>query len=154
MRSTVNNAVKFRGIGLHSGQSVVLTVAPAAAHTGIVFHRIDAGPAARAIPARYDLVSDTHLCTGLANGDGLSVGTVEHLMAALAGCGITDARITLDGPEVPIMDGSAVVFVREGGGTFAGAVFRDGIQRQLFRPGDRQAVEISGSGRQRRCLRA
>jgi UDP-3-O-[3-hydroxymyristoyl] N-acetylglucosamine deacetylase len=160
MRSTVNNAVKFRGIGLHNGQPVVLTVAPAAVHTGIVFHRTDVDPAARPIPARYDLVSDTHLCTGLANGDGLSVGTVEHLMAALAGCGITDARITLDGPEVPIMDGSAVVFVRErddgrqGGGTFTGAAFRDGIQRQLFRPGDRQAVEIPGSDRQRRCLRA
>jgi UDP-3-O-[3-hydroxymyristoyl] N-acetylglucosamine deacetylase len=78
-----------------------------------MFHRTDADPAARPIPASYDLVSDTQLCTGLANGDGLSVGTVEHLMAALAGCGITDARITLDGPEVPIMDGSAVVFVRE-----------------------------------------
>jgi UDP-3-O-[3-hydroxymyristoyl] N-acetylglucosamine deacetylase len=113
MRSTINNAVKFRGIGLHNGQPVVLTVAPAAVHTGIVFHRTDADSAARPIPARYDLVSDTQLCTGLANGDGLSVGTVEHLMAALAGCGITDARITLDGPEVPIMDGSAVVFVRE-----------------------------------------
>jgi UDP-3-O-[3-hydroxymyristoyl] N-acetylglucosamine deacetylase len=113
MRRTVNNAVRFRGVGLHSGQPVVLTVAPAAAQTGIVFRRTDAGPAAQPIPARYDLVHDTHLCTGLANGDGLAVGTVEHLMAALAGCGISDARITLDGPEVPILDGSAVVFVRE-----------------------------------------
>jgi len=113
MRSTVNNAVKFRGIGLHGGQPVVLTVAPAAANTGIVFHRADAGPAARPIPARYNFVNDTYLRTGLINGDGLSVGTVEHLMAALSGCGITDARITLDGPEVPIMDGSAVCFVHE-----------------------------------------
>ena len=113
MRRTVNNAVKFRGIGLHGGQPVVLTVAPAAADTGIVFHRSDAGPAARPIPARYDAVDVTHLRTVLTNGDGLSVGSVEHLMAALAGCGISDARITLDGPEVPVMDGSAVVFVRE-----------------------------------------
>jgi UDP-3-O-[3-hydroxymyristoyl] N-acetylglucosamine deacetylase len=113
MRRTVNKAVRFRGVGLHSGQPVVLTVAPAAADSGIVFRRIDAGPAARPIPARYDCVNDTHLCTGLANGDGLAVGTVEHLMAALAGCGISDARIDLDGPEVPIMDGSAMAFVRE-----------------------------------------
>jgi UDP-3-O-[3-hydroxymyristoyl] N-acetylglucosamine deacetylase len=121
MRRTVNKAVKFRGVGLHGGQPVVLTVAPAAADMGIVFHRTDAGPAARPIPARYDLVSDAHLCTRLTNGDGLSVCTVEHLMAALAGCGISDARITVDGPEVPIMDGSAVVFVRE----FMGAGIRD-----------------------------
>ena len=112
MRRTLNNAVRFRGTGLHNGQPVVLSVAPASAQTGIVFRRTDADPAARPIPARYDMVSDTHLCTRLANGDGLSIGTVEHLMAALAGCGITDARIALDGPEVPIMDGSAVVFVR------------------------------------------
>ncbi len=113
MRRTVNKAVRFRGVGLHGGQPVVLTVAPAAAETGIVFRRTDAGPAARPIPARYDLVHDTHLCTRLSNDDGLSIGTVEHLMAALAGCGISDARIAVDGPEVPIMDGSAVVFVRE-----------------------------------------
>ncbi|MHA1529154.1 MAG: UDP-3-O-acyl-N-acetylglucosamine deacetylase [Alphaproteobacteria bacterium] len=113
MRRTVNEAVRFRSIGMHGGQPVVLTVAPGAAQTGIVFHRTDAGPAARPIPARYDFVTDTHLNTGLANGDGLAIGTVEHLMAALAGCGISDARITLDGPEVPIMDGSAVAFVRE-----------------------------------------
>ena len=113
MRRTLNNAVRFRGIGLHGGKAVALTVAPAAAQTGIVFRRTDAGPAARPIPARYDFVKDTHLCTRLANGDGLAVGTVEHLMAALAGCGISDAWIAVDGPEVPIMDGSAVAFVRE-----------------------------------------
>ena len=113
MRRKVNNAVKFRGIGLHSGQPVALTVAPASAQTGIVFRRTDAGPDARPIPARYDFVSDTRLCNCLANGDGLTIATVEHLMAALSGCGISDARIAVDGPEVPIMDGSAVVFVRE-----------------------------------------
>jgi UDP-3-O-[3-hydroxymyristoyl] N-acetylglucosamine deacetylase len=112
MHSTVNDAVKFRGVGLHNGQPVVLSVAPAAAKSGIVFHRTDAGSAARPILARYDFVSNAQLCTRLTNGDGLSVSTVEHLLAALAGCGITDASISLDGPEVPIMDGSAVEFVR------------------------------------------
>lgn len=113
MRSTVNEAVKFRGIGLHSGQPVALSVAPAAANSGIVFHRTDAGAAAGPIPARHDLAGAAQLRTRLTNGAGLSVDTVEHLLAALAGCGITDARITLDAPEVPILDGSAVVFVRE-----------------------------------------
>lgn len=113
MRSTVDGAVKFRGIGLHGGQPVDLTVAPAPANSGIVFHRTDVGPLAEPIRARYDFVSNALLCTRLTNGAGLSVSTVEHLLGALTGCGITDARITLDGPEVPIMDGSAISFVRE-----------------------------------------
>jgi UDP-3-O-[3-hydroxymyristoyl] N-acetylglucosamine deacetylase len=141
MRRSVNKAVKFRGIGLHGGQPVVLTVAPAAANAGIVFHRTDAGSAARSIPARYDFVDDTHLCTRLTNGDGLSIGTVEHLMAALAGCGITDARITLDGPEVPIMDGSAVVFVRE----FARVGIRDlGVPCRAIRVLEPVSVRMEG----------
>jgi UDP-3-O-[3-hydroxymyristoyl] N-acetylglucosamine deacetylase len=141
MRSTVNNAVKFRGIGLHGGQPVVLTVAPAAANTGIVFHRTDAGSTARPIPARYDFVNDTYLRTGLSNGDGLSVGTVEHLMAALSGCGITDARIALDGPEVPIMDGSAVCFVRE----FARVGIRDlGVPCRAIRVLEPISVVVDG----------
>jgi UDP-3-O-[3-hydroxymyristoyl] N-acetylglucosamine deacetylase len=113
MRRTITNAVQFCGIGLHGGRPVTMIVAPATALAGIVFQRTDAGPATRPILARYDCVIDTHLCTRLSNSDGHVVGTVEHLMAALAGCGISDARITLDSPEVPIMDGSAVVFVRE-----------------------------------------
>jgi UDP-3-O-[3-hydroxymyristoyl] N-acetylglucosamine deacetylase len=113
MRSTLNKAVKFRGIGLHCGQPVTMTVAPAAADTGIVFHRTDAGAGASPIPASYENVGEARLCTKLVNSDGLSVSTVEHLMAALSGCGVTDARVALDGPEVPIMDGSAVAFVRE-----------------------------------------
>jgi UDP-3-O-[3-hydroxymyristoyl] N-acetylglucosamine deacetylase len=112
MHSTVNNAVKFRGVGLHCGQPVVLSVAPAAAKTGILFNRTDTGSAVRPIPARYDFVSSAQLCTRLTNDDGLSISTVEHLLAALAGCGITDASVSLDGPEVPIMDGSAIDFVR------------------------------------------
>ncbi|MEO1775743.1 MAG: UDP-3-O-acyl-N-acetylglucosamine deacetylase [Pseudomonadota bacterium] len=111
MRYTLSRAVVFRGTGLHSGQPVVARVAPAAAGAGIAFCRTDVAVGTGWIPARYDLVSDTRLCTKLTNGDGVSVGTVEHLMAALAGCGIADATVTLDGPEVPIMDGSARTFV-------------------------------------------
>lgn len=98
-----------------------MTVAPAAAGSGILFRRSDAGPGARPVPARHDHVAATRLCTRLANADGLSVGTVEHLMAALAGCGITDALISLDAPEVPAMDGSALPFLR----AFVAAGFQD-----------------------------
>ncbi|MEO0992781.1 MAG: UDP-3-O-acyl-N-acetylglucosamine deacetylase [Pseudomonadota bacterium] len=112
MRSTVKAAIPFQGTGLHSGRMVRLRLCPAASGTGIVFRRTDVALDQGTIPARYDLVTDTTLCTKLTNEFGVSVGTVEHLMAALAGSGVSDALITLDGPEVPIMDGSAVPFVR------------------------------------------
>ncbi|MEO1458297.1 MAG: UDP-3-O-acyl-N-acetylglucosamine deacetylase [Pseudomonadota bacterium] len=111
MRYTVQRAVVFRGVGLHGGQPATATVCPALAGHGIVFERTDVAPGTGVVPARYDLVNDTRLCTKLENAHGVSIGTVEHLMAALAGVGIADARITLDGPEVPIMDGSAREFV-------------------------------------------
>ncbi len=109
MRRTLSAPVEFQGTGLHGGQSAHLTVTPASAGHGIVFYRSDV--ANGRIPARFDLVSDTRLCTKLTNEAGVSVGTVEHLMAALAGCGISDALVELDGPEVPIMDGSSAGFV-------------------------------------------
>lgn len=109
MHSSLSRQIEFRGTGLHGGQPVKMTVRPAAAGHGIVFHRTDVSDGL--VPARYDLVSDTRLCTKLTNDHGVSIGTVEHLMAALAGCGISDALIELDGPEVPIMDGSASDFV-------------------------------------------
>jgi UDP-3-O-[3-hydroxymyristoyl] N-acetylglucosamine deacetylase len=141
MRRTVKNAVKFHGTGLHGGLPVTMTVAPAAAHTGIVFQRTDAGLAAQTVSASYDRVIDTHLSTRLSNGDGIVVGTVEHFMAALAGCGISDARITLDSPEVPIMDGSAVVFVRE----FLRAGIRDlGVPWRVIRVLEPVCVQMEG----------
>lgn len=109
MHRTLAKPVEFAGTGLHGGQSVAMTVRPADAGHGIVFQRTDV-PNGR-VPARYDLVTDTRLCTRLTNAQGVSVGTVEHLMAALAGCGISDALIQVDGPEIPIMDGSSADFV-------------------------------------------
>ena len=108
---TVRAGVVFNGVGLHGGQAVTMQVAPAPAGHGILFRRTDLAPGAGDIPARWDLVVDTRLCTRLGNAHGASVGTVEHVMAALAGCGVTDALVTLAGPEVPIMDGSAAPFV-------------------------------------------
>lgn len=111
VQHTLKTAIDCTGVGLHSGQRVSMTLTPAAPDTGIVFLRTDL-PAERAlIPARWDLVTDTRLCTVVANAQGASVGTVEHLMAALRGCGVDNAVVELDGPEVPIMDGSSAPFV-------------------------------------------
>lgn len=111
MGTTLKSSVTLRGVGLHGGQSVTMTVAPASHGTAIRFVRTDVPASGAVLLARYDMVSDTQLCTRLTNASGVSVGTVEHIMAALAGLGITDAQLTLDGPEVPIMDGSALPFV-------------------------------------------
>jgi UDP-3-O-[3-hydroxymyristoyl] N-acetylglucosamine deacetylase len=109
-RRMLKTAIGCVGIGVHSGRRASLTLRPALAGTGIRFRRTDLG---LEIPARWDFVSDTRLCTTLSLPDQpeARVGTVEHVMAALAGCGISDAVIDVDGPEVPILDGSAAPFV-------------------------------------------
>ena len=111
MYLTLREPVAFEGIGLHSGSRVQITIRPARAGRGIFFRRTDVDAAIGVIPARFDRVTDLRLCTRLSNEHGVSVGTVEHVMAALSGCGISDAIVDIDGPEVPIMDGSAADFV-------------------------------------------
>ncbi|WP_209425994.1 UDP-3-O-acyl-N-acetylglucosamine deacetylase [Pararhodobacter sp. SW119] len=113
MQTTIQTAVSFSGVALHAGATVTLCVRPAAADTGIVFERLDlAMPrAARRVLVSIDALIETNLCTRIGNAHGVTVSTIEHLMAALAGCGIHNALITLDGPEVPILDGSARPFV-------------------------------------------
>ncbi len=106
---TVKKSLKFRGIGLHSGKPATLTIKPAEADCGICFVRTDLGTE-KAIPASMHRVVDTTLATTLAAGEA-RISTTEHLLAALSGLGVDNARIELDGPEVPIMDGSAVPFV-------------------------------------------
>jgi UDP-3-O-[3-hydroxymyristoyl] N-acetylglucosamine deacetylase len=107
---TLREAIDCVGVGLHSGRRAHLTLRPAPAGTGILFRRTDLGID---IPARYDLVSDTRLCTRLSLEDGsdVSVGTIEHLMAALAATGIDNLLVEVDGPELPIFDGSAAPFL-------------------------------------------
>ncbi|MDA8164166.1 MAG: UDP-3-O-acyl-N-acetylglucosamine deacetylase [Desulfobacteraceae bacterium] len=105
---TIKKPVSMRGIGLHSGRAVNLTIKPAEVDTGIRFVRSDV--AAPAIPASMRLVVDTRLATTIAR-DETAVATTEHLLAALSGMNIDNALIELDGPEVPIMDGSAGPFV-------------------------------------------
>jgi UDP-3-O-[3-hydroxymyristoyl] N-acetylglucosamine deacetylase len=108
MQTTFARDMTLEGVGLHSGASVRLRLAPAPAGTGIVFVRTDLGGAE--VPARWDCVTDTRLCTVLERGPA-RVGTVEHLMAALAGMGVDNARVEVNGPEVPVMDGSSAPFV-------------------------------------------
>ncbi len=108
-----------------------MTVHPASAEYGIWFCRTDITDRDRLIAARWDSVIEARLCTQIENADGVSVSTIEHVMAALAGCGIQNALIEIDGPEVPILDGSAAEFV-------AGFVARG--QRRLASPV--RAIEI------------
>lgn len=113
MQTTVKKPIKLTGKGLHSGAPAHLRILPASAEYGIWFCRTDITDGDNLIPARYDAVNDTQMCTRIANDNGAEVSTIEHLMAALAGTGIHNAMIEIDGPEVPIMDGSAAPFVAE-----------------------------------------
>jgi len=110
MRRTLRTAAEFRGIGLHTGAPVTATIRPAEAGAGLRFRRVDLAGADAWLEARHDAVTDTRLCTRIGDPAGASVGTVEHMMAALAGLGVHDATVEIDGPEAPVMDGSSAVF--------------------------------------------
>jgi UDP-3-O-[3-hydroxymyristoyl] N-acetylglucosamine deacetylase len=106
---TLKTPARTTGVGLHTGARVDLVLRPAAADTGIVFHRSDLAGSAP-IPASATMIGDTRLSSTLRVGDA-SISTVEHLMSALAGLGIDNLHVDVAGPEVPIMDGSAGPFV-------------------------------------------
>ena len=108
LQQTLGDVGRCRGIGLHCGQPVAMTLHPAPPNTGIVFRRTDAGAEIR---ANWTSTTESALSTVLSNGEGIQIGTIEHLMAALAGSQIDNAVVELDGPEVPIMDGSAAPFM-------------------------------------------
>lgn len=130
MRRTLARAIHFSGRGLHSGKQADLAVHPAPAGHGIAFRRLDLGGAAP-IPALWKHVVPGALNTRISLGGDNEVWTIEHLMAALAGFGITDALVTIDGPEVPILDGSARPFVE--------GILAAGLQDL---PGELQVIEI------------
>ena len=130
MQTTLKREATLVGMGLHSGRPVRMVIRPATSG-GIRFRRIDVSDRDNVVPARWDLVTDTRLCTLLTNAAGVSVGTVEHVMAALAGTGVTHAIIDIDGPEVPIMDGSALRFVQ--------AILRTGLKAV---PGPLRAIRV------------
>jgi UDP-3-O-[3-hydroxymyristoyl] N-acetylglucosamine deacetylase len=110
-QTTIKQSVSCRGTGLHSGVEATITLQPAAAGHGIVFHRVDVEGRDGRVPARYDLVHSAAYGTTLRNEAGVEVRTVEHLMAALAAAGVDNLRVEIDGPEIPIMDGSSAAFV-------------------------------------------
>lgn len=106
---TIKNTIRASGVGLHTGTKASIVLRPAAPNTGVVFRRVDlAEPVDIVVDANQ--VGDTRLCSTLDNGRA-TVATVEHLMSALAGLGIDNVYVDVDGPEVPIMDGSASSFV-------------------------------------------
>ena len=129
MQNTLATSATFRGLGLHSGAPVTMTVHPAEAGHGIWFRRTDIASGDTRVAARWDTVVPSKLCTLIANAAGASVSTIEHVMAALAGSAIHNALIDIDGPEVPILDGSAAPFVA--GFLQAGIVAQDAPVRAL-----------------------
>ena len=112
----------FAGVGVHSGQHVRVCIRPAPAGSGVAFIRTDISDRDNRIQARGDAVVQTQLGTVIGNDAGVRVSTIEHLMAAFAALGVDNAVVELDGPEVPIMDGSA--------GPFVDIIDRSGLRRQ------------------------
>jgi UDP-3-O-[3-hydroxymyristoyl] N-acetylglucosamine deacetylase len=106
---TLKSLIRASGVGLHSGAKVNMTLRPAAPNTGIVFRRVDLDPVVD-LPATALMVGDTRMCSCLER-DGVRVGTVEHLMSALAGLGVDNVCVDIDAAETPILDGSASPFV-------------------------------------------
>ncbi len=111
VQRTLKTCIPYVGTGLHSGCRIGMLVRPGGINTGVRFVRNDVPMGRGVIPGLWHHVVDTRLGTIIGNEFGVSVSTVEHLMAALQGCGIDNAVVELDGPEVPILDGSAEPFV-------------------------------------------
>nr|WP_317057726.1 UDP-3-O-acyl-N-acetylglucosamine deacetylase [Roseovarius sp. W115]MDV2931396.1 UDP-3-O-acyl-N-acetylglucosamine deacetylase [Roseovarius sp. W115] len=112
MQTTINIPATFAGVGLHSGEPCSVTIRSAGADHGIVFRRMDVSADQQDLPATWDKVKQSPLCTCLQNDAGITVSTIEHIMAALCGCGVHNALIEVSGPEVPILDGSSAKFVQ------------------------------------------
>lgn len=124
IQHTVKKIITCKGIGVHSGELVTLKIKPALADAGYVFVRTDLKEN-NCVPARWDTVIDTSMCTKIANEAGVTVSTIEHLMAAFRALGVHNAVIEVSGPEIPIMDGSSIEFIGsilQGGGVKSLAV--------------------------------
>ena len=111
-QKTINKNLTFKGVGLHSGLVATMTIKPAEPNSGIIFKRIDLKKNNIIIPNIFN-VSSAVFCTTISNKTGVSVSTIEHLMGALYGLGVDNALIEIDNQEVPILDGSAKIFVEE-----------------------------------------
>ena len=111
-QKTIKDRISINGIGLHTGKLVTLNLIPSAPNTGIIFKRIDLKTNNIVIPI-YDNVTETTLCTTLSNEYGVKVSTVEHLMGALYGLGIDNLLVEINSQELPILDGSAKIFIEK-----------------------------------------
>jgi UDP-3-O-[3-hydroxymyristoyl] N-acetylglucosamine deacetylase len=111
LQHTLARPAKVSGVGVHTGKTVNVVIKPAPAGAGISFLRTDVGPDQGFIRARADAVTDTRLCTTIGNADGVTVSTIEHLMAVFNALAIDNAIVEIDGPEMPILDGSCLPFV-------------------------------------------
>lgn len=150
-QKTFKSSISCTGIALHSGNKVSMTLMPGEPGSGIIFRRTDISGGGAIIPATWDHVVETTMCTTLGNDDGVTISTVEHLMAALAGSEIDNAVIEVNGPEVPVMDGSAApfIFLVE----CAGVVEQDMPRRRIrvlkpvsIEEGDKSASIVPGDG--------
>ena len=110
-QTTLARSFTCKGIGVHGGKDVTMTVHPAPSNTGYRFKRLDLQTSRNQVSARFDTVTQTVMNTQISNSSGVSVSTVEHLLAALSASGVDNALIEIDGPEVPIMDGSSKAFM-------------------------------------------
>jgi UDP-3-O-[3-hydroxymyristoyl] N-acetylglucosamine deacetylase len=131
LQHTVKNSFSITGAGFHTGESVTITVKPAQENTGITFMRTDIADRDNVVPARWENVKETQLRTLIANEAGASVSTTEHLMYAFAALGVDNAVVEINGPELPILDGSATGFVK--------AIEKAGLQQQKA---NRQVLRI------------
>ena len=130
-QKTLGASIDGTGVGLHTGRKVSITLCPAPPDTGLIIRRSDIANGGSLIPMSWCHVVDSQLATTVGNEHGISVSTVEHVMAALAGCEVDNAVIKVDGPEMPIMDGSAAPFVK--------MIDRVGVVEQ---PAPRRAIRI------------
>ena len=121
-QKTISKKISFSGVGIHTGNAVNMNILPASPNTGIVFKRLDIQKNNIVYPL-YNNVIDTTLCTTISNNHGVQISTIEHLMGAFYGIGIDNAIVELDSKEVPIMDGSAKLFLE--GINNAGIKFSD-----------------------------
>ena len=142
---TIDRIINYVGVGLHSGRNVAMQLHPAAPNTGICFLRKDVPGAHAVVPASWKNVVDTRLCTVLGNEHGVTVATVEHLLAAIRSCGIDNLLVELNGDEVPILDGSCapIVDIIKSAGLVSQRVPRYGICIEhpvQVRQGDRFAI--------------
>lgn len=160
-QSTLAASVSINGVGLHSGEMIIMTLRPAAANSGIVFRRTDLASKDTGltdIPATYAHVVDTMMSTVIGNAAGTRVGTIEHLMAALSALRLDNVLVEISGAEVPVLDGSSVIFVekiskaglavldapRKAIRILQPVVVEDGLKRAALLPGEgfRLAFEI------------